>query len=70
MPSLDFIVNEELDRAPVGTKALTHERTARMQAKRNIFLYGLEGIFWFTDQRSMMVRWFPQQFQFYIFVRF
>jgi hypothetical protein len=44
MPSLDFIVIEELDRAPVGTKALTHEITARMQAKRNIVVYELSMI--------------------------
>jgi hypothetical protein len=38
MPSAAFIVIEELDRATVGTKALTHERTARIQAKRNMVL--------------------------------
>jgi hypothetical protein len=41
MPSLDFIVIEELDREPVGTKALTHdihEITTRMQANRNMIL--------------------------------
>jgi hypothetical protein len=38
MPSAAFIVIEELDRATVGTKAFTHERTARIQAKRNMVL--------------------------------
>ena len=38
MPSAVAILMDELERAmDAGMKALTHDRTARMQANRNIF---------------------------------
>lgn len=42
MPSAATILIDELERATdAGMNALTHDRTARMQANRNIFLYWL-----------------------------
>ena len=42
MPSAAIILMDELERATdAGMNALTHDRTARMQANRNIFLYRL-----------------------------
>lgn len=44
MPSAAAMLMAELERATdAGMNALTHERTARMQANRNIFLYEVNG---------------------------